>query len=97
VGGRNLRLGVSNKKDNGQVSLPVDVLLFRELSVIGSFGMQAARFPDMLRMIENGRLAPGRLVGHTVGLEQAGDVLQSMARYDTVAMSVITRMNDKKD
>lgn len=92
AGGRNLRLGVSNKRDNGQVSLPVDVITFREINVMGSFGMQAARFPDMLRMIETGKLAPGRLVGDTIALEQAGDVLASMTSYDTVAMSVITSM-----
>lgn len=40
TGGRHLRLGASNKKDQGHISLPVDVILFRELSLIGSFGMQ---------------------------------------------------------
>lgn len=69
------------------ITLPVDVITFREISVMGSFGMQAARFPDMLRMIETGKLAPGRLVGDKVALEQAGDVLASMTSYDTVAMS----------
>jgi D-arabinose 1-dehydrogenase-like Zn-dependent alcohol dehydrogenase len=89
--GRHLRLGGSNKKDQGQISIPVDVILFRELSVIGSFGMQAARFPEMLGMVESEKLKPGLLVGNTVALEEAGDVLASMAGYETLAMSVITR------
>jgi D-arabinose 1-dehydrogenase-like Zn-dependent alcohol dehydrogenase len=88
--GRHLRLGGSNHKDQGQVSIPVDVILFRELSIIGSFGMQAARFPEMLEMVESRRLNPDQLVGNTVTLEEAGDVLASMGRYDTMAMSVIT-------
>ncbi len=87
--GRHLRLGVSNKKEQGQISLPVDLILFRELSVVGSFGMQAARFPEMLRMVESGRLNPGLLVGDTVALEKASDVLASMTGYETLAMSVI--------
>lgn len=90
VRGRHLRLGMSNKSDNGQIGVPVDVILFRELSVMGSFGMQAARFPEMLGMVEAGKLNLGLLVGNTVALEEAGDVLASMAGYDTVAMSVIT-------
>ena len=88
--GRHLRLGGSNHKDQGQVSIPVDVILFRELSVIGSFGMQAARFPEMLEMVESRRLNLDQLVGNTVTLEEAGDVLASMGRYETIAMSVIT-------
>jgi D-arabinose 1-dehydrogenase-like Zn-dependent alcohol dehydrogenase len=88
--GRHLRLGVSNKKDQGQIDIPVDLIAFRELSVIGSFGMQAARYPEMLRMVESGKLTPQDMVGDTVKLEQAGDVLASMSGYETVAMSVIT-------
>lgn len=88
--GRHLRLGGSNKKEQGQISLPVDVILFRELSVIGSFGMQAARYPEMLGMVESGKLTPSLLVGDTVALEQAGDVLASMSGYETLGMRVIT-------
>jgi alcohol dehydrogenase len=66
------------------------LIAFRELSLIGSFGMQAARYPEMLRMVESGKLIPQAMVGDTVALEQAGDVLASMAGYETVAMSVIT-------
>lgn len=88
--GRHLRLGVSNKKDFGQISIPVDVMLFQELSMIGSFGMQAARFPEMLQMVEAKKLNPDRLVGDTVPLERVPDVLASMRGYDTVAMSVVT-------
>jgi threonine dehydrogenase-like Zn-dependent dehydrogenase len=52
--------------------------------------MQAARYPEMLRMVESGKLTPQDMVGDTVKLEQAGDVLASMTGYETVAMSVIT-------
>jgi len=88
--GRHLRLGASNKKEGGQISLPVDVILFGELSLVGSFGMQASRYFEMLKMIETGKLNPGLLVGKTVALDDAGDVLGSMAGYETIGMSVIT-------
>lgn len=88
--GRHLRLGVSNQQEQGEISFPVDVITFRELSVIGSFGMQAARYPEMLQMIEAGRLSLDPLVGEEITLEQAAGVLASMGGYDTVAMSVIT-------
>jgi D-arabinose 1-dehydrogenase-like Zn-dependent alcohol dehydrogenase len=88
--GRHLRLGVSNKKDQGQIDIPVDLIAFRELCVVGSFGMQAARYPEMLRMVESRKLSPQEMVGDRGALEEAGDVLASMAGYETVAMSVIT-------
>lgn len=88
--GRHLRLGVSNKAEQGVIPIPVDLLLFRELSMIGSFGMQAARYPELLRLIAAGKLHPGRLVGEEVPLEKASLVLASMASYQPVAMSVIT-------
>lgn len=89
--GRHLRLGVSNKKDGGQVLIPVDLFTFRELTFVGSFGMQAARYPEMLDLVESGKVRPDRLVGDTVALEDTGDVLASMASYDTLAMPVVTR------
>jgi alcohol dehydrogenase/propanol-preferring alcohol dehydrogenase len=88
--GRHLRLGASNKQEQGQIGLPVDVMLFRELSFVGSFGMQAARYPEMLAMVAAGKLSPELLVGETLPLERAGEVLASMADYDTVGMPVIT-------
>ncbi len=88
--GRHLRLGASNKKEQGQINIPVDFFTFRELTYVGSFGMQAARYPEMLGMVESGELNPGLMVGDTVGLEATSDILASMADYDTVAMSVIT-------
>jgi D-arabinose 1-dehydrogenase-like Zn-dependent alcohol dehydrogenase len=88
--GRHLRLGASNKKEQGEISLPVDVMLFRELSIIGSFGMQAARYPEMLGMVESGKLSPDLLVGETVALEQTGEILASMGDYETLGMPVIT-------
>lgn len=88
--GRHLRLGVSNHQEKGEISFPVDVITFRELVVIGSFGMQASRFPEMLQMIEAGKLNPSLLVGEEIKLEQASEVLASMGDYDTVAMTVIT-------
>ena len=77
--GRHLRLGGSNQSEQGMISLPVDVILFQELSLIGSFGMQAARFPEMLAMIESGALSPDTLVGNTVSLDDSSEVLSSMA------------------
>jgi D-arabinose 1-dehydrogenase-like Zn-dependent alcohol dehydrogenase len=89
--GRHLRLGISNKTEQGEVPIPVDVLVFRELTIVGSWGMQAARYPEMLDLIATGKVNPSLLVGETVALEDTSRVIESMVSYDTVAMPVITR------
>ena len=43
--------------------------------------MQARRFPEMLRMVESGKLNPGMLEGDTVGLEGASDVWAGQGNY----------------
>jgi D-arabinose 1-dehydrogenase-like Zn-dependent alcohol dehydrogenase len=90
TGGRLLRLGMSGAEDRGVMPLLADVLVARELTVLGSFGMQARCFPDMLRMVRSGRLHPAKLVGQEISLEQTSDVLESMSAFDTVGYSVIS-------
>jgi alcohol dehydrogenase len=89
--GRHLRLGVSSKEQGGTIPLPVDLFVFKELSFIGSFGMQAARFPAMLRMVESGKLHPGKLITGTVAIEEAGAALAGMGKFATIGMTVITK------
>jgi threonine dehydrogenase-like Zn-dependent dehydrogenase len=51
--------------------------------------MQASRYPEMLRMMESGKLQPGKLVTATLPIESASEVLESMGRYDTLGVKVI--------
>jgi D-arabinose 1-dehydrogenase-like Zn-dependent alcohol dehydrogenase len=67
----------------------VDAFVFKELQGIGSVGMQAARYPAMLRMVESGALHPGKLTG-TVKIEQASGVLECMGQFADVGMTVIS-------
>jgi threonine dehydrogenase-like Zn-dependent dehydrogenase len=89
--GRHLRLGTSSKQQGGHIRVPVDLLLFKELEIIGSLGMPAARFPAMLRMVDSGKIHPGRLVQGTVSIEEAGDVLAGMATSSPSGMRVINQ------
>jgi len=88
--GRHLRIGISSKQQGGTIPLPVDLFVFKELQFIGSLGMQAARFPAMLRMVESGKLQPGKLVTGTVAIEEAGTALASIGKFSTIGMTVIT-------
>jgi D-arabinose 1-dehydrogenase-like Zn-dependent alcohol dehydrogenase len=89
--GRHLQIGLTSADEKGEVALPIDLIVLKEATIIGSLGMQAPRFGAMLRMVETGKLAPGRLVQRTVPIEEAGEVLASMDRYGTVGVTVIDR------
>lgn len=91
IRGRHLQLGHTTPAEQGDVPLPIDIMMIRELAFLSAFGMAGRRFGTMLNMIETGRLAPGRIVSHTVCLEQAGAVLRSMENYGTVGVVVIDR------
>jgi D-arabinose 1-dehydrogenase-like Zn-dependent alcohol dehydrogenase len=89
--GRHLQIGLTTAAEQGEVALPIDLIVLKEVTIVGSLGMQAPRFPAMLQMVESGKLRPGKLVHRTVPLEEAGAVLASMDRFATVGVTVIDR------
>jgi D-arabinose 1-dehydrogenase-like Zn-dependent alcohol dehydrogenase len=91
IRGRHLQLGHTTPAEKGEVALPIDVMMIKELEFLSAFGMAGQRFGTMLAMIEARRLNPGRLVSGTVSLAQASAVLQSMKSYNTLGVVVIDR------
>ena len=89
--GRHVQVGLTSGAEQGQVALPIDVIVLKELQITGSVGMQAPHFPAMLKMVEAGRLKPGKLVHKTIGLEDASGVLESMDKYGTLGVTVINK------
>jgi alcohol dehydrogenase len=45
----------------------------------------------MLAMIQSGTLAPGKLVGRTISLEESMDALTSMDRFEGAGVTVVTK------
>jgi alcohol dehydrogenase len=67
----------------------MEQVIGKELEIVGSHGMQAHRYDDMLEMITGGKLEPQRLIGKTVPLEEAPQELQGMSDFGTVGITVI--------
>jgi alcohol dehydrogenase len=61
----------------------------RELEILGSHGMQAYRYEEMLRMISKGKLAPSRLIQKRISLEEGALALPDMDRFEHSGVSVI--------
>ncbi|WP_134738386.1 alcohol dehydrogenase catalytic domain-containing protein [Nocardioides sp. 503] len=71
----------------GHPRVPMDRVIAWELDVLGSHGMAAADYPEMMALIESGALQPQRLVERTIGLEEAAALLP---RFDRATVAGIT-------
>jgi D-arabinose 1-dehydrogenase-like Zn-dependent alcohol dehydrogenase len=89
--GRHVQVGLTSGAEKGEIALPIDIIVLKEVQILGSLGMQAPHFAGMLRMVETGRLDPGKLVSKTIGLEDASGVLESMDKYQTLGVTVIDK------
>lgn len=87
--GKHIQVGLMVDDDRNP-RVPMDRVLANELQILGSHGMQAHRYAEMLELIVAGKLAPERLIGKTVCLEAAIAELTSMNNFDTNGVTVIT-------
>ena len=89
--GRHLQIGLTTQKEKGEIALPIDLIVIKEITLIGSLGMQASRYGEILAMIASGKLQPISLVTKTVSIEEVADILTSMSNYKTIGVNVINR------
>lgn len=83
--GRHVQIGLFAEEP----VLPIGRVVAQELSLLGSHGMPAVDYPEMLDLIQSGSLHPGSLVTRRITLEQAPDALVSMDSAPPVGMTLI--------
>ena len=86
--GKHIQVGIMEAGMH-RAAIPIDKVIGRELEIFGSHGMQAHRYPEMLEMISDGRLDPKGLIGMTIALEDAPEVLVQMNEHQGLGLSVI--------
>jgi alcohol dehydrogenase len=69
--------------------LPIDLVVGRELALLGSHGMAAHAYPEMLDLVASGRLPAERLVATRIGLDDAPAALVAMSDGSPAGMTVI--------
>jgi alcohol dehydrogenase len=90
--GRHVQIGLLAGGDY-RPRLPMEKVIAHELEIIGSHGMQAHRYPEMLDLISVGKLRPERLIGKTVELDDAPRELVSMGGFGATGIIVIDRFD----
>jgi len=69
--GRHVQVGLLPPAQ-GRPAVPMDLVVARELQVLGSHGMAAHTYPELLGLITAGRLRPQTLVTRELALDEAG-------------------------
>ncbi len=80
--------------DASHPRIPMDQIIAKELRVIGSHGMQAHAYADMLNMIGRGLLEPAKLIRNRISLDDAIAALMNLNAFEGEGITIIDRMRD---
>jgi alcohol dehydrogenase len=86
--GRHVQVGLL-LEDDRETAIPMDRVIAYELELRGVHGMAVRRYDALLRLIASGAVEPGRLIGRTIGLEDAGAELAAMGAFAQRGVTVI--------
>ena len=86
--GKHIQVGIMESGQHN-AAMPIDKIIGRELEILGSHGMQAHRYPEMLDMIRAGKLEPQKLIGKRIALEEAPRELVDLDSFAGVGVTVI--------
>ena len=83
--GRHVQVGLL-PPSQGRPLVPMERVVALELEVLGSHGMAAHAFPQLLELVAAGRLRPDLLVTRQVGLDEAGQALAEMGQVPGITV-----------
>ena len=86
--GKHIQIGLM-LGDHKSPPVPMDEVIAKELVIIGSHGMQAHRYPEMINMIRARKLQPEKLIGETIGLDDVVAALPNMGSFSGTGVTVI--------
>lgn len=89
--GRHIQVGLL-LAEQSTPAIPMSRVIANELEILGSHGMQAHRYDALFEMIESGKLAPEKLIGRTIALEESIDALINMDRFETAGVTVVAEV-----
>jgi alcohol dehydrogenase len=75
--GRHVQVGLLPPAQ-GRPEVPMERVIALELALLGSHGMAAHAYPQLLGLVADGRLRPQELVTREIGLDDAGSALAAM-------------------
>ena len=87
-GGRHLQLGLL-LTPSGLTAMPMARVIAWELTLLGSHGMAARDYPEMLALVASGALNPSLLVKREVGIEEGAIALADLDSQGAAGITII--------
>jgi alcohol dehydrogenase len=93
--GRHVQVGllVGERSDP---SVPMGLVIGRELELYGSHGIAAAAYGDVFRLIESRHVPLERIIGPRLGLEEVPQQLAAMGQFSGVGISLVHPRNQSE-
>jgi len=88
--GKHIQVGLMSGKES-QPNIPFNLVMANKLEIIGSHGMRAHKYWEMLEMISNGKLKPEQLIEKTISLQEANVALTQMNSFKNKGVLVINK------
>ena len=92
-GGRLVVAGLTSQEDKGRLDFPVDELVLKEWSIVGTLGNPHCDYPDLLGLVGSGKLVPSALIEEEVSLEDVQTVFDEMPTFQTNGFVLITKFD----
>lgn len=89
-GGRLCVAGLTTQDDQGRIEIPVDQLVLNEWSLVGTLGNPHGEYPELLKLIDSGKLQPSKLISEEVALKDVQSVFDRMPLFETEGFVVVT-------
>lgn len=86
--GRHVQVGLL-VGEHAQPRLPMELVIARELEILGSHGLATADYAPLIELIVAGRLQPRRLVRRIIPLDEAPAALAAMGEFPTPGVTMI--------
>jgi alcohol dehydrogenase len=87
--GRHVQVGLL-APELGRPEIPMERVIALELTLLGSHGMAAHAYPELLALVRSGRVRPGDLVTREISLDDAADALTHPG--DVAGNTVVSRL-----
>lgn len=91
--GRHIQVGLL-VGDDASPPVPLELALSRELELVGSHGLQASYYPELFRLIANGKIDPSKLVRRTITLSEAPAAFADMGTFARHGITVVNRFSE---
>jgi alcohol dehydrogenase len=86
--GKHIQVGLM-LEDHRHPEVPMDKIIANELEILGSHGMQAHKYSELMAMIKAGKVFPEKLIGKTISLEESLDELINMDNFRGTGVMII--------